>query len=137
MAVPDQGGDMDQTVKRGFVVLFLLLGPVVIGAVLAVPGNNQQQPRFSDIGTVLEEDPVGEQVMVVGTVVTTPDDYTADSGNTYQQFTISDESGEIRVFCSTAEGRVRAAPDDRVRVTGTFKEFHGTREITTACAAIE
>lgn len=129
---------MDRPVKQAVAVLLLLAGPPVIGMVTAdqaadVGGADPSTP----IATLLEKQPVGEDVDVTGTVTSQLENYTARSGNRYQQFRISDGSGEILVFCSTRNGRTDVAVDDRVRVTGTFKEFHGTLEIYTSCTAVE
>lgn len=129
---------MDWPMKRGVAAVLLLIGPLLIGAVTAEQHGQQADDReATPIATLLEEEPVGEQVTVVGTVTSSPENYTAQSGNRYQQFHVSDGSGELLVFCSTANGRTRVGVDDRVRVTGTFKEFHGTLEVSTSCAAVE
>jgi RecG-like helicase len=129
---------MGRSMMQAAVVALLLVGPLVIGAVTAdAAGKQGDGGSPMPIATVLDERPVGEQVTVVGAVRDTPENYTAESGNRYQQFHISDGGGELLVFCSTADGRTAVGVGDRVRVTGTFKEFHGTLEVYTSCSAIE
>lgn len=118
-------------------VILLLVAPLLIGAATAEMQEDTQQDQVIQIGTLLEDRPIGEQVTVTGTVRSPPEDYTAESGNTYQQFRIGDGTGDILVFCSTAAGRTTVARGDTVRVTGTFKEFYGTLELFTSCTDIE
>lgn len=128
---------MGTQVKRIAAVVLLLIGPPVIGVMTANDTGQQPSSSPAPIATLLEEQPVGEQVTVAGTVKNNPTNYTADSGNRYQQFHISDGSGELLVFCNTRDGRTGVDAGDRVRVTGTFKEFHGTLEVYTSCSAVE
>lgn len=121
---------------RAAVVTMLLTSPLVIGMETAQKRGNTEREQFSTVDALLEEQPVGEGVAVTGTVTTPVENYTAESGNVYQEFRISDGTGELNVFCNTEKGRTRISQDETVTVSGTFKDFYGTFEIYAACADI-
>lgn len=124
-------------IVQAVVVAVLVISPLLIGAGTAQErGNTQDVVQFTTIDALLAERPVGRHVTVTGTVTISPENYTAESGNTYQEFRISDGTGDIKVFCNTRDGRVSVDQGEDVTVKGTFKEFYGTPEIYAACAAV-
>ncbi|MFB6294753.1 MAG: hypothetical protein ABEI97_03265, partial [Candidatus Nanohaloarchaea archaeon] len=114
--------------KQAGLAAVLVLGAVVLGAggdLLAGQQAATGTPVNYTVSQLREERPLDTRVRVSGTVAKTVDDYEAESGNVYQQFYLSDGEERVKVFCSTAAGRVNVSVDDRVRVEGTFQEYYG------------
>ncbi|MDY6765959.1 MAG: hypothetical protein SVW77_01195, partial [Candidatus Nanohaloarchaea archaeon] len=111
---------------------------VVIGAVGtgSFPGGATQSVTNYTIPRLLEEHPLESRVRVAGNVSTVLDDYRSEAGNVYQQFYLAGGGERVKVFCSTANGRVNISTAEEVTVTGTFQEFYGQVEIYTRCASI-
>lgn len=131
---------MAESVARIIAVFVLLVGPVVIGAATGGSYGELVGGAFTDthsIGTLLKTEPVGEEVSIKGRITRVKPDYVSGSGNTYQQFYVSDGTGELLVFCSTKDGRTTVEQGDRVKMVGTFKDFYGTLELYTVCTHIE
>ncbi|MBI1978910.1 MAG: hypothetical protein HYS62_02485, partial [Candidatus Aenigmarchaeota archaeon] len=82
--------------------------------------------------------PLNEIVIVSGLVVDAPEDYTAKtSGNLYQQFYITDETKQIKVFCSK-DTELEISKNDKIEVTGKFTIFSNEYQITDLlCSKIE
>lgn len=125
---------------RGGLVAALILGAVLLGSGVnsLTPSSQdwQGEPTNYTVSRLLEERPLESRVQVSGNVSSVLKDYESDSGNIYQQFYLSDGADAVKVFCSTAAGRVNVSGGDHVRVEGTFQEFYGQDEIYTRCATI-
>ncbi|MDY6769966.1 MAG: hypothetical protein SVU88_03265 [Candidatus Nanohaloarchaea archaeon] len=123
-------------VRRAALAAGLLLGTVAVGvAAGGVPelGAGGGAIRNYTVTELLEDRPLQQRVRVTGNVSRVLEDYTADSGNVYQQFYIDDGTGTVKVFCGTGGGRVNLSAGDRVRVAGRFQKYYGEYEVYTAC----
>ncbi|MDY6768536.1 MAG: hypothetical protein SVW02_00300 [Candidatus Nanohaloarchaea archaeon] len=128
---------MDE-VKRLVVVAALILGALLLGfAAGGDSGGAGGERRQYTVAALLEERPVEQPVVVEANVSRVADDYVSDSGNTYQQFFVSDGMASVKVFCGANSGRVNVSVGDTVRVTGTFQEYQGQYEIYTRCSSIQ
>ncbi len=125
--------------KRFGLVAVLLLGSLLLGLAASggLPdGTGATQRQNYTVTELMDRTPLEEDVRVPGTVSAVLDDYTAESGSTYQQFRLTDGDRAVKVFCSTSGGRVNVSTGDRVRVPGTFQEYYGEYEIFTRCSAV-
>lgn len=130
---------MDE-VRRFALVAALLAGSLIIGiAASDGAGGGEaaaaERARYT-VSQLLAERPLEQPVLVAANVSRVLGDYTADAGTTYQQFRVTDGNDTVKVFCSTAGGRVNVSVGDRVRVPGTFQEYYGTYEIYTRCSSV-
>lgn len=136
---------MDRDSKR-FLAIELLLLATLLMAFLAGSGFNklQQSPTNAEaknytVKELLAEKPLGKQVVVRGQLTRELEDYESQSGNTYQQFYISNNGAEVLVFCNTAGGRFntgQVGDQDQLKVAGEFKNYYGQVEIYTPCSSI-
>ncbi|MCJ7479145.1 MAG: hypothetical protein MUP63_03125 [Candidatus Nanohaloarchaeota archaeon QJJ-7] len=129
---------MDE-VKRFGLVAVLLIGSLLIGffsgGVSSSPDYGGKPDNYTVSG-LMEKLPLKENVEVSGNVSRILNDYESDAGNVYQQFYLTDGEERVKVFCSTSSGRTNVSVDDRVRVSGEFKEFYGEYEVYTRCSSI-
>lgn len=124
--------------KRAVAVSALVIGSLLIGVIAGgVPGFMSGGAERYSVEELLDALPFERQVVVEANVSAVLEDYTSESGTTFQRFRVTDGEEEVLVFCSTAEGRIRIEPGDGVTVSGTFQEFYGTYEIYTDCSSIE
>lgn len=108
-----------------------LLMLAVLGAGFAV--HDIRNPDVYTVSTLLQDLPTGEDVTVAGSVAAVEEDYTAESGNVFQRFYITDGKKEVLVFCDTGRGRTPVAAGDQVTVHARFTRFDRTYELTTMC----
>ncbi|MDY6774261.1 MAG: hypothetical protein SVS85_03590, partial [Candidatus Nanohaloarchaea archaeon] len=94
---------MDE-VKRFGLLAVLLSGSLLIGFLsggISSSSDYGGKPENYTVSGLMEELPLKQNVVVEGNVSQVLDDYTSKSGNTYQQFRITDGKREVKVFCST------------------------------------
>ena len=89
------------------------------------------------VSSLLSKKPLNQIVTVTGSVLNTPEDYTAKkTGNVFQQFYITDGSKQIKVFCSKDTG-LKLTKNDGVEVTGKFILFANEYEVADLlCSAV-
>lgn len=123
--------------RRAGLAAALVIGTLIVAAAgnLSLPSGGSATTNYT-VPRLLEEKPLKSTVRVTGNVSRLLTDYTSESGNVYQQFYIRDGDAAVKVFCSTAAGRINVSVGDRVTVKGTFQEFYGEVEIYTRCAGI-
>lgn len=108
-----------------------LLMLAVLGTGFAL--DTVRNPDVYTVSHLLQDLPTGEDVTVEGTVSAVEEDYTAESGNVFQRFYITDGEKEVLVFCDTGRGRIPVAEGDRVTVHARFTWFDRAYELTTTC----
>lgn len=115
--------------KRSAAATLLMLA--VLGTGFAL--DEVRNPDVYTVTDLLMELPTGEDVTVRGEVVTVQEEYTAESGNAFQRFYITDGDAEVLVFCDTRRGRIPVTEGDRVTVHARFTRFDRTYELSTVC----
>lgn len=88
------------------------------------------------VSSLLSKKPLNQIVTVTGSVLNTPEDYTAKKGNVFQQFYVTDGSKQIKVFCSK-DTELKLTKNDGVEVTGKFILFGNEYEVKDLlCSAV-
>ena len=124
-------------VKRFAALAVLIWGTVFIAMAAGGDLPAMLPAGEAEIATLIETNPDGQRVTVIGTIMEVQKDYVSDKGNTYQRAIIDDGTGEILLFCSTYTGRKALSAGQQVSVTGTYQLFYDTPEIFAECSDIE
>lgn len=136
---------VDRETKRFLAIEALVVGTLFLAFLV---GNNlvklQEELSNSEaenytVKELLNERPLGRDVVVWGNFARQLEDYRSQSGNLYQQFYISSGDSEVLVFCNTEGGRFNTSKleeGDEVKATGEFKEHYGQLEIYTYCSSV-
>ena len=93
--------------------------------------------EFDSVSGLLSVMPLSEHVSVKGTVSEIGEDYVSPKGYEYQQFRISDDTNEVKVFCSKRDGSADVAIGDIVVVQGKFQKYYDSLEIYADCSFVK
>lgn len=118
-------------IRKLAIVAVIVIVVIITGIVVFLSLN----PSYT-VSSLLSKKPLNQIVTVTGSVLNTPEDYTAKKGNVFQQFYITDGSKQIKVFCSK-DTELKLTKNDGVEVTGKFKLFRNEYEVADLlCSAV-
>ena len=119
-------------IRKPAIVAVIAIVVIITGIAVFLSLN----PSYT-VSPLLSKKPLNQIVTVTGSVLNTPEDYTAKkTGNVFQQFYITDGSKQIKVFCSKDTG-LKLTKNDGVEVTGKFILFANEYEVADLlCSAV-
>ena len=119
-------------IRKPAIVAVIAIVVIIIGIAVFLSLNSSYA-----VSSLLSKKPLNQIVTVTGSVLNTPEDYTAKkTGNVFQQFYITDGSKQIKVFCSKDTG-LKLTKNDGVEVTGKFILFANEYEVADLlCSAV-
>ncbi len=118
-------------IRKPAIVTVIVIVVIITGVAVFLSLN----PSYT-VSSLLSKKPLNQIVTVTGSVLNTPEDYTAKKGNVFQQFYITDGSKQIKVFCSK-DTELKLTKNDGVEVTGKFILFGNEYEVADLlCSAI-
>lgn len=118
-------------IRKPAIVAVIVIVVIITGVAVFLSLN----PSYT-VSSLLSKKPLNQIVTVTGSVLNTPKDYTAKTGNVFQQFYITDGSKQIKVFCSK-DTELKLTKNDGVEVTGKFILFGNEYEVADLlCSAI-
>ncbi len=119
-------------IRKPAIVSVIAIVVIITGIAVFLSLN----PSYT-VSSLLSKKPLKQIVTVTGSVLNTPEDYTAKTtGNVFQQFYITDGSKQIKVFCSK-DTELKLTKNDGVEVTGKFILFGNEYEVADLlCSAV-
>ncbi|GEM_PF-3548076 len=126
-----QRQNIDNIIRKPAIVAVIAIVVIITGIAVFLSLN----PSYT-VSSLLSKKPLNQIVTVTGSVLNTPEDYTAKKGNVFQQFYITDGSKQIKVFCSK-DTELKLTKNDGVEVTGKFILFGNKYEVADLlCSAV-
>lgn len=119
-------------IRKPAIVAVIAIVVIITGIAVFLSLN----PSYT-VSSLLSKKPLKQIVTVTGSVLNTPENYTAKTtGNVFQQFYITDGSKQIKVFCSK-DTESKLTKNDGVEVTGKFILFGNEYEVADLlCSAV-
>ena len=125
-------------IRKPAIVAVIAIVVIITGIAVFLSLNPSYEDKAREtVSSLLSKKPLNQIVTVTGSVLNTPEDYTAKkTGNVFQQFYITDGSKQIKVFCSK-DTELKLTKNDGVEVTGKFILFANEYEVADLlCSAV-